>query len=148
MEVIPVRLVPRGFGSTERRDMWWSTPLAIFIGLSLFVGYATWAAFQNAYYTYGPYLSPFYAPELFGDSPHAWFGSKPAWIPAWVPFSPALPEENARMIAAMHGVVLVVDASPTIDSDWLIEGNNFYGQEIEMVIDGTTGAVERMEIED
>jgi hypothetical protein len=90
MEVIPVRLVPRGFGETTRRDVWWSTPLAIFVGLSAFVGYATWAAFQNAHYTYGPYLSPFYAPEIWGDSPHAWFGPKPAWIPAWVPFSPAL----------------------------------------------------------
>jgi hypothetical protein len=90
MEVIPVRLVPRGFGETTRRDVWWSTPIAIFIGLSAFVVYATWAAFQNAHYTYGPYLSPFYAPEIWGDSPHAWFGPKPAWIPVWVPFSPAL----------------------------------------------------------
>jgi hypothetical protein len=90
MEVIPVRLVPRGFGETTRRDVWWSTPIAILIGLSAFVAYATWAAFQNAHYTYGPYLSPFYAPEIWGDSPHAWFGPKPAWIPAWVPFSPAL----------------------------------------------------------
>jgi hypothetical protein len=90
MEVIPVRLEARGFGETERRDVWWSTPLVVLIGLSLFVGYATWAAFQNAHYTHGPYLSPFYAPELFGDSPHAWFGPKPGWIPAWVPFSPAL----------------------------------------------------------
>ena len=90
MEVIPVRLVARGFGETTRRDVWWSTPIAIFLGLSAFVGYATWAAFQNAHYTYGPYLSPFYAPEIWGDSHHAWFGPKPAWIPAWVPFSPAL----------------------------------------------------------
>ena len=90
MEVIPVRLASRGFGETSRRDVWWSTPMAIFIGLSAFVGYATWAAFQNAHYTYGPYLSPFYAPEIWGDSHHAWFGPKPAWIPAWVPFSPAL----------------------------------------------------------
>ena len=90
MEVIPVRIAPAGFGSTARRDVWWATPLAIFIGLSLFVVYATWAALQNAHYTYGPYLSPFYSPELFGDSPHAWFGPKPGWIPAWVPFSPAL----------------------------------------------------------
>ena len=51
MDVIPVRLVPRAFGETTRRDVWWSTPLAIFIGLSAFVGYATWAAFQNAHYT-------------------------------------------------------------------------------------------------
>ena len=90
MEVIPVTLERRGFGETERRDMWWSTPLVVLIGLSLFLVYATWAAFQNAHYTYGSYLSPFYAPELFGDSPHAWFGPKPEWIPAWVPFSPAL----------------------------------------------------------
>ena len=90
MEVIPVRIAPRGFGSTARRDVWWATPIAIFIGLSAFVVYATWAAFQNAHYTYGPYLSPFYAPEIWGDSPHAWFGPKPDWIPAWVPFSPAL----------------------------------------------------------
>ena len=40
--------------------------------------------------TTGPYLSPFYSPELFGDSPHAWFGPKPAWWPGALPFSPAL----------------------------------------------------------
>ena len=90
MEVVPVTIAPRGFGSTHRRDVWWATPLAIFVGLSLFVIYATWAAFQNAHYTFGPYLSPFYSPELFGDSPHAWFGPRPGWIPAGVPFSPAL----------------------------------------------------------
>src|ERR1044071_3161033 len=51
---------------------------------------AFWAAFQNAHYTYGSYISPFYSPELFGDSHHAWFGRKPGWFPAWAPFSPAL----------------------------------------------------------
>ena len=90
MNVIPVTIDRRGFGQTSRRDTWWVTPLAIFIGLGLFVVYATWAAFQNAHYTYGNYLSPFYAPEIWGDSPHAWLGPKPSWIPAWVPFSPAL----------------------------------------------------------
>ena len=89
MEVIPVAITPRGFGETTRRDVWWATPLAIFIGLSLFVVYATWAAFQNAHYTYGPYLSPYYSPELFGASHHAWFGPQPAWWPAILPFSPA-----------------------------------------------------------
>lgn len=83
-------LASRGFGATSRRDAWWATPLGVFLGLSAFVGYGTWAAFQNAHYTHGPYLSPFYAPELFGDSPHAWFGPKPAAWPAWLPFSPAL----------------------------------------------------------
>jgi hypothetical protein len=90
MEAIPLRVVPSGFGETNRRDSWWATPLAVFVGLSLFVIYATWAAFQNSHYTFGPYLSPFYAPEIWGDSPHAWFGPKPAWWPALAPFSPAL----------------------------------------------------------
>jgi hypothetical protein len=62
----------------------------VFLGLSAFVAYATWAAFQNAHYHFGPYLSPFYAPELWGDSPHAWFGPKPDWWPGLLPFSPAL----------------------------------------------------------
>jgi hypothetical protein len=83
-------IVQRGFGQTTRRDAWWVQPLTVFIVLSAFVVYATWAAFQNEHYTFGPYLSPFYSPELFGSSPHAWFGPKPAWWPGWIPFSPAL----------------------------------------------------------
>jgi hypothetical protein len=90
MQVIRVTDVSRGFGSTSRRDAWWAAPLAVFLGLSIFVVYSTWAAFQNTHYSYGPYLSPFYAPEIWGDSPHAWFGPKPAWFPSFVPFSPAL----------------------------------------------------------
>ena len=80
----------RGFGETTRRDAWWSAPLVVFLGLSTFIVYSTWAAFQGEHYTFGPYLSPFYSPELFGDSPHAWFGPQPGWWPAWLPFSPAL----------------------------------------------------------
>ena len=34
-------------------------------------------------------LSPFYSPELFGDTAHAWFGPKPAWWLSWLPWSPA-----------------------------------------------------------
>jgi hypothetical protein len=78
------------FGQTSRRDNWWFWPLLIFLGFSAFLVYANWAAWQNAHYTYGPYLSPFYSPELWGNSPHAWFGPKPDWYPAWLPFSPAL----------------------------------------------------------
>ncbi len=90
MEAIPVRVVPRGFGETNRRDAWWVTPIVVFIGLGAFVVYSTWAAFQGEHYAFGPYLSPFYAPEIWGDSPHAWFGPKPAWWPSLAPFSPAL----------------------------------------------------------
>jgi len=63
--------------------------LAVLLGLSTFIVYSTWAAFQNAHYHFGPYLSPFYSPELFGDSPHAWFGPKPSFWPSFLPFSPA-----------------------------------------------------------
>jgi len=66
------------------------TPATVFVVLSSFVVYATWAALQGKHYTYGPYLSPFYSPELFGDSPHSLFGPKPDAWPSWLPFSPAL----------------------------------------------------------
>ena len=75
---------------TMRRDAWWIQPVVVGTVLLSFVVYATWAAFQNGHYRFGPYLSPFYSPELFGDSPHAWFGPKPGWWPGWLPFSPAL----------------------------------------------------------
>src|SRR6201987_2841343 len=78
------------FGQTSRPDAWWVQPLVVFLGLSAFIVYATWAAFQGSYYRFGPYLSPFYSPELFGDPLHAWFGGKPGWYPSWLPFSPAL----------------------------------------------------------
>ncbi len=86
---LPVRQ-PRSFGQTTRTDRWWATPSAVFVGLATFVVYATWAALQGEHYTFGPYLSPFYSPELFGNSPHAWFGPPPAWWPAWLPYSPAI----------------------------------------------------------
>jgi hypothetical protein len=78
------------FGFTSRRDAWWVKPLLTFIGLSAFVVYVTWAAFQGENYASGSYISPLYSPELFGDSPHSWFGPKPGWWPAFMPWSPAL----------------------------------------------------------
>jgi len=78
------------FGRTTRPDAWWLQPLLIFLGLSTFLVYSTWAAFQGRNYHFGNYISPFYSPELIGNSPHAWFGPKPAWWPGWLFFSPAL----------------------------------------------------------
>jgi hypothetical protein len=86
-----VQLTRRGFGKTMRRDAWWVQPLVVFIILSAFVVYATWAALQNGFYEFGNYLSPLYSPLLFSDSPHAWIhGGRPAWLPGFIPFSPAL----------------------------------------------------------
>ena len=82
--------VKRTFGQTMRRDAWWIPTVLTFLGLAAFVVYSTWAAFQGEQYHFGNYISPFYSPELFGNSPHALLGAKPSWIPSWIPFSPAL----------------------------------------------------------
>ena len=85
-----VSIERRGFGQTMRKDKWWVAPVLTFIGLGAFVVYSTWAAFQGQHYSFGNYLSPFYSPEIFGNSPHALFGPPPSWLPSWLPFSPAL----------------------------------------------------------
>ena len=84
----------RRFGETTRPDAWWAQPVLVFLGLSTFIVYSTWAAFQGNHYLLeqggANYLSPFYSPEIFGNSPHAIFGPKPGWWPTWLIFSPAL----------------------------------------------------------
>ena len=89
---------PKGMLTTMRKDRWWAGPVAVLLGLSAFVVYATWAAFQGAYYFADPYLSPFYSPVLFSDvsqpgsmplGSHVWIGSWPSWWPAFLPASPA-----------------------------------------------------------
>ena len=76
-----IPLPRRASFETMRADGWWLQPLLVLTVLSTFVVYSTWAAFQGAHYEWGPYLSPFYSPLLFGDGPRAWFGPKPAWWP-------------------------------------------------------------------
>jgi hypothetical protein len=84
MAQIDVPLVRAGFGQTSRAGNWWVTPLAVFLGFSTFIVYSTWAAMQGNHYEFGPYLSPFYSPLIFGDSPHALLSARPSWIPVWV----------------------------------------------------------------
>jgi hypothetical protein len=83
-------VIERPHALTMRQDAWWVQPAVVAIIFTAFIVYTTWAAFQNAHYRFGPYLSPLYSPELFGSSPQAWFGPKPGWWPGWLPFSPAL----------------------------------------------------------
>lgn len=59
-----VHLPVLGLGNTLRRDAWWALPLVTFAVLASFIGYATFRAFENAHYTWGPYLSPFYSPLI------------------------------------------------------------------------------------
>lgn len=56
--------------------------MLVFLALTGFIVYTTWAALQGEHYAVGPYLSPYYSPEIYGDSPHAWLGPKPSWWPA------------------------------------------------------------------
>lgn len=84
MSQIDVPLVRARFSETHRADHWWVQPLLVFLGLGGFIVYTTWAALQGQHYRFGPYLSPFYSPELLGASSHAWFGAMPKWMPAWV----------------------------------------------------------------
>lgn len=79
----------RGFAATARQDAWWIEPAMVVAVFVSFIVYVTWASFHGKHYHFGPYLSPLYSPELFGDSPHSWFGPKPGWWPGWLPFSPA-----------------------------------------------------------
>ena len=59
MEAVPVKILPRGWGDTERRDAWWVEAILVVVVFSSFLGYGTWAAMQNANFEFGPYLSPF-----------------------------------------------------------------------------------------
>ena len=77
------------FGNTSRRDAWWASPAAVFLGFGAFIVYATWGAFQGDHYRFGNYLSPFYSPEVLGSS-RAWFGEWPKWWPSFIPMSAAL----------------------------------------------------------
>jgi hypothetical protein len=90
MATVDVPLERIKFGRTKRKDAWWAMPLVTFIVFTSFVVYTTWALLQGEHYHYGNYLSPYYSPEIFGDSPHAFFGPwRWPWLP-FVKFSPAM----------------------------------------------------------
>ncbi|MCH8330033.1 MAG: succinate dehydrogenase [Bacteroidetes bacterium] len=96
----------KGFAVTLRTDSWWVNPLLILTGLSAFVIYSTWAAWQGTFYWwsggttgFGGYLSPFYSPPFWikegmaGVAPlsHSLFGPWPEWLFdfSFLPASPA-----------------------------------------------------------
>ncbi|MDO8494106.1 MAG: succinate dehydrogenase [Deltaproteobacteria bacterium] len=69
------------FGATQRRDSWWAHPLSVFLGLTIFGIYTTWAALKGTDYRYGNYLSPFYSPLILLD----WWKWSPAILILWAP---------------------------------------------------------------
>src|SRR5262249_8433333 len=84
---------PGGFGATERRDRWWTGPLATGLGLGIFIIYATFRAFFNADYRLGTgtrglpghayLISPFYSPLIVLPESLAWVS--PAFLILWAP---------------------------------------------------------------
>ncbi len=103
----------RGFGQTLRKDKWWLYPGLVVFGLTTFLIYGFWSAWQADFYWYsagqdgfGGYLAPFYSPLIFikegvaGAAPieHALLGSWPDWWPRWIPPSPSL------LILAIPGI--------------------------------------------
>src|SRR5690349_24038794 len=98
MQTVQVVRDVGGFARTTRVDYWWLAPAATAIGLIVFFGYLTLRAFNATYVYYAPYVSPTVAPPLFtpasgypGAVPveHAWLGAFPAWLPWFIPQSPA-----------------------------------------------------------
>jgi hypothetical protein len=83
-----------GFGATERRDRWWIGPVFTATALSAWLLYYFVVAWQGAYYSAGPYLSPFYPSYVHAANPadtsptNAFFGYGPTWWPWFI--TPAL----------------------------------------------------------
>ncbi len=103
----------KGLGQTLRKDRWWLYPGLVVFGLTTFLIYGFWSAWQADFYWYsagqegfGGYLAPFYSPLLFikegveGAAPmeHAIFGAWPSWWPSWLPPSPSF------LILAVPGI--------------------------------------------
>lgn len=71
-------------GHTTRSDTWWLVPLLMGAAFVAFIVYASWAAFQpEQFASHGPYLSPFYSPDLTKYLP--WFTWSPALLIVWLP---------------------------------------------------------------
>ena len=64
--------------ATQRRDFWWLEPALVFVGLGIFIVYATLRALEGDFYAWGPYLSPFYSPLI--DPQHHWWPYSPALL--------------------------------------------------------------------
>jgi hypothetical protein len=100
-----IDLKKKSFARTLRTDKWWVEPALVLFGLSAFIVYSTYAAFQGINYWYsagvegfGGYLSPFYSPLIYvkegvaggADVSHALLGSWPEWWPSFLPATPSL----------------------------------------------------------
>lgn len=74
-------------GVTERRDAWWIEPVLTLLAFAVFAIYGFWAALQGEHFEWGPYLSPFYSPNLRAMFPEAmsWIQFSPSLLILWIP---------------------------------------------------------------
>ena len=77
--------VPAYEGPTSRKDNWWVEPFLIAFVFTAFGIYSMFRAFENGLYETGPYLSPFYSPNLKEFTP--WWPLSPAFLILWIPLS-------------------------------------------------------------
>jgi hypothetical protein len=74
----PTLLPESRLGSTLRRDAWWVENLPVILLMGGFSIYATLRAWEDRFYEWGPYLSPFYSPLI--DPLHHWWPFSPAFL--------------------------------------------------------------------
>lgn len=80
----PVPGTREPFLATRRQDTWWLVPLAMAATFLVFIVYASWAAFQPREFShFGPYISPFFSPDLTKWIPG--FTWSPALLILWIP---------------------------------------------------------------
>src|SRR6476660_933622 len=83
-----IAMTKRAFGQTMRADVWWIQPLLVFVGLSTFIIYSTWAAFQGKDYFFGNYISPFIRRNCLAIRPIVGFDRHRAGVPSGFYFRP------------------------------------------------------------
>ena len=74
----PTLLPESGLGNTLRRDAWWTELIPIFVLMGGFSIYAFFRGYEEKFFEWGPYLSPFYSPLI--DRQHHWWPLSPAFL--------------------------------------------------------------------
>jgi hypothetical protein len=74
----PTLLPESRLGRTLRRDSWWTELIPVIVLMGGFSVYATFRAYEEKFFEWGPYLSPFYSPLI--DRHHHWWPISPAFL--------------------------------------------------------------------
>jgi hypothetical protein len=89
---------PRKIHSAKRCGLIFVDAAVARFGLSTFIVYSTWAAFQGTHYYFGNYISPFYSPGRFRRCRIVGLARNQTGWPGWLFFTGALHPVGARRI--------------------------------------------------